>query len=97
MGGWICKFEAQSFPKPLENKRCHSNRGPKWGVPILKIQPPKLKQSRTGLLYQLAIKRQSLDGVVVDNQSVKTPGMKRSSISMLVIYVCTGTLKIIKT
>ena len=36
--------------------------------PILKVQPPTLKQSRAGAIYQLAITRQSVDGVVGDNR-----------------------------
>ena len=71
--------------------------GHNWAPAILKIQPPTLKQSRTGALYQPAITRQGLEGVVVDNQKAfKTPGMKRSNISMLVICDCTGALKIVK-
>ena len=90
-GVWICKLEAKSFSKPPYNKCFHSNRGPNLGTPTFEDPIPTFKQSRARALYQLAITRQSLDGVVVENpKSFEAPGTKRLNISMLVVYVCTG-------
>ena len=57
--------------------------------------PLSSRVSRARVLYQLAITRQRLDGVVVGRQSLQdTWDLKVKNVSMLAIYVCTGNLEI---
>ena len=76
-------FCSHFSPSPFKTSFCRS-------------KTPMFKQSCARVLYQLAVTRQSLDGVAVEKQSYQDTWDQRSNISMLVIYVCTGNLKIVK-